>query len=64
MTTAAAALLLWLWSLSRPLAPAGRRGFALLAAAALAQVGLGIATLLLVVPVWLGALPPGGRACC
>ncbi len=60
VTTAAAALLLWLWSLSRPLAPAGRRGFALLAAAALAQVGLGIATLLLVVPVWLGALHQAG----
>ena len=54
LATLAAALLLWV---------AGRdRGapFAAIGLAALLQVGLGIATLLLVVPIWLGALHQAG----
>lgn len=59
-TTVLAALLLWLWSYGRDLAPATRQGFAAVAGVALAQFGLGIATLLLAVPVWLGALHQAG----
>jgi cytochrome c oxidase assembly protein subunit 15 len=60
VATAAAAILLWLGSLRHALAPAVRRGFALIAGVAAGQVALGIATLLLVVPIWLGALHQAG----
>lgn len=60
VTTVAAALLLWLWSRGRDLAPSSRQGFAAVAGVALIQMGLGIAALLLAVPVWLGALHQAG----
>lgn len=60
VSTAMAAVLLWLAARRRRQAPAARRGFALVAGAAVAQLGLGIATLLLVVPIWLGALHQAG----
>ena len=54
MLTVAAALLVWLrgWHLGVP--------FTALALVALLQLGLGIATLLLIVPTWLGALHQAG----
>jgi cytochrome c oxidase assembly protein subunit 15 len=55
-----AALGLWLWARARPLAAGARRAFDLLALGALAQLGLGIWTLLWVVPVWLGAAHQAG----
>lgn len=60
MTTVGVALVLWLWSLSRDLAPAAQLGFAALAIVALIQLALGITTLLLVVPVALGAAHQAG----
>jgi len=60
VTTVAVTLALWLWSLSRTLAPAAQMGFAALAILALIQLALGITTLLLVVPVTLGALHQAG----
>ncbi len=60
VATVALALVLWLWSLSRNLAPAAQVGFAALAILALIQLALGITTLLLVVPVTLGALHQAG----
>ena len=53
---------LGLFLASRPadIAPAARAGFTLLGLAAILQFGLGVATLLLVVPVWLGALHQAG----
>ena len=60
VTTVAVALVLWLWSLSRDLAPAAQMGFAALAIMALIQLALGITTLLLVVPVFLGAAHQAG----
>jgi cytochrome c oxidase assembly protein subunit 15 len=60
VATVALALVLWLWSLSRTLAPAAQMGFAALAIVALIQLALGITTLLLVVPVTLGALHQAG----
>lgn len=58
LATLAAALAIWFSGRRRP-APL-RRALDLLALAALAQVALGIAALLLVVPVWLGALHQAG----
>lgn len=58
--TLLAAFGLWMWSLGARLTSAQRGAFALIALVALAQFGLGIATLLLVVPVWLGALHQAG----
>jgi cytochrome c oxidase assembly protein subunit 15 len=52
--------LYWLASRRRLLSLPVRRAFHLLVAALLVQTGLGIATLLLVVPVWLGALHQAG----
>jgi cytochrome c oxidase assembly protein subunit 15 len=52
-----------LWRLGRlpgTLSPAARRGTAAMGAALVVQVGLGIATLLLQVPVWLGVLHQAG----
>jgi heme a synthase len=60
VTTVALALGLWLWSLSRDISSAAHGGFAFLAILALAQLALGITTLLLVVPVSLGALHQAG----
>jgi len=60
VTTVALALVLWLWSLSRDISPAAHGGFAALAILALVQLALGITTLLLVVPVTLGALHQAG----
>ncbi len=60
VTTVTLALVLWLLSLSRDLSPAAQGGFAALAILALIQLALGITTLLLVVPVTLGALHQGG----
>lgn len=50
----------WSWSRRRPLLPRTRVSFHGLALAVLAQVSLGIATLLLVVPVSLGAIHQAG----
>lgn len=54
------ALLVWLWSRRCGLPPAARGGFAVLALLVLCQLALGIATLLLVVPVWAAALHQAG----
>jgi cytochrome c oxidase assembly protein subunit 15 len=60
VTTVILAFVLWVWSLSRDLAPSAQVGFAALAILALIQLALGITTLLLVVPVTLGALHQAG----
>jgi cytochrome c oxidase assembly protein subunit 15 len=60
LTTALAGLGLWLGARRLDLAPAARTAFALLAAAVVLQAALGIATLLLVVPIWLAALHQAG----
>lgn len=60
VVTVTAALGLWLWSLSRDLASPAQLGFAALAILALIQLALGITTLLLVVPVALGAAHQAG----
>ena len=56
------ALLLWLWFLARPLTlgPAARLALNLVLVVLAIQLVLGISTLLLVVPVWLGVLHQGG----
>ncbi len=51
---------LWLWSRRLALPERSRSAINLVLAAAMVQVGLGIAALLLVVPVWLGALHQAG----
>ena len=68
IATLAGAILLWAASLNlpktapvtAPMATAARRVMALLALVAALQVALGISALLLVVPVWLGALHQAG----
>jgi heme a synthase len=60
IATLAAALALWAVSRTVRLTAFARRTMALLAAVAALQVALGISTLLLVVPVWLGALHQAG----
>ncbi len=60
VTTALAALGLWLWSRRAALAPPAAAAMNLVLLVALLQVGLGIATLLALVPVWLGALHQAG----
>ncbi len=60
LSTVALVFALWLWSRQFCLAPGARRALASTLAMALAQLGLGIATLILVVPVWLGALHQAG----
>jgi cytochrome c oxidase assembly protein subunit 15 len=60
IATLIAALVLWIGSWTAPLSAFARRMMALLAAVAGLQVALGISTLLLVVPVWLGALHQAG----
>ena len=58
--TAAAALGLWLHARRLDLAPAARAACTGILAATAAQFALGVAALLLVVPVWLGALHQAG----
>lgn len=58
--TVIAALGLWLYSRSQPIADPARRAMNAIALVALLQFSLGIATLLLVVPVSLGALHQAG----
>ena len=60
IATALASLALWLWSRGQPLDRFTRHAFTWLVLAAALQIGLGIATLLLVVPVWLGAFHQAG----
>jgi len=60
LITFAAIVAFWGWSRTRVLEPAARRAIARLAAAAVLQVALGIATLLLVVPVGLGVAHQAG----
>jgi heme a synthase len=52
--------LLWLWSITRPLPARARLALHSLMAAAVMQVGLGISTLLLIVPVPLAAAHQAG----
>jgi len=56
----AAASALWLRGRALALAPAARRVLDLVLLMALVQFALGVSALLLVVPVWLGALHQGG----
>ena len=58
--TAVAVLALWIWSRRLALAPGARHVIDLVLAMGGAQLGLGIAALILVVPVWLGALHQAG----
>ncbi len=51
---------LWFWSRRLAIAPRARQALALVFAMALLQIVLGISALILVVPVWLGALHQGG----
>ncbi|TVR84615.1 MAG: heme A synthase [Rhodospirillales bacterium] len=60
LTTLAAVVALWVTWRRRPLAVPARRALTLLAGAVLVQVGLGIATLLTMVPWHLGALHQAG----
>ncbi|MEQ8355856.1 MAG: COX15/CtaA family protein [Kiloniellaceae bacterium] len=60
VATVILALGLWLWSLSRDISPAAQGGFAALAILALIQLALGVTTLLLAVPIALGALHQAG----
>ena len=60
IVTLLAALLIWIWSKKFSLAPEVHRGLDLVALMALLQVGLGIATLLLVVPLPLAVAHQGG----
>ncbi len=55
-----AAVAFWLWARHRPLTPQGRLAVALVPLVATLQVGLGISTLLLVVPVPLAAAHQAG----
>ncbi len=60
VATLALATGLWLFACPLALTSAARRALNLVLAAAWLQFGLGLATLLLVVPVWLGALHQAG----
>lgn len=60
VVTLALAAGLWLWSRRLTLSGPAARAVTLVFAMALAQFGLGLSALLLVVPVWLGALHQGG----
>jgi cytochrome c oxidase assembly protein subunit 15 len=60
MISAAVVVLIWLWSRRLALSDAAQGAFSLLLAGVALQVALGISTLLLVVPVWLGALHQAG----
>jgi len=60
IASAVAALGLWLWSRRLPIEVGAKRALTWLLAVAVIQVALGIAALLLVVPVLLGALHQAG----
>lgn len=60
VSTAVLAAVLWLWARRLDLSRAARSAIGFAAAMAWAQLGLGIAALVLVVPVWLGALHQAG----
>jgi cytochrome c oxidase assembly protein subunit 15 len=60
VTTLLCVVGLWLWSRRLALSGRSRSAIRLVLATALIQVGLGIAALLLVVPIWLGALHQAG----
>ena len=60
LATVLATLALWSWARRQRLLRRSRRIADLLAAMVLIQAGLGIATLLAMVPVWLGALHQAG----
>jgi len=60
LTTVVATLALWAWSRRQRLSRRSRRIANLMALMVFVQAGLGIATLLAVVPVWLGALHQAG----
>lgn len=60
MLTTAVTLALWLWSRRLELSDEAETAFSLLLAGVAIQVALGISTLLLVVPIWLGALHQAG----
>lgn len=60
LTTLASVLAVWWLALRRALTPPQRMAAHVVAAIALLQVGLGIGTLLMYVPVWLGTLHQGG----
>ena len=60
VVTVIAAFGLWFWARRFPLSETQRKAVTAIAVRALLQLGLGIATLLLVVPVWLGALHQAG----
>ncbi len=60
VSTVAVSVGLWLWSNRFTLRPAAHAGFVLLFAMAALQLALGVATLLLVVPIWLAALHQAG----
>lgn len=62
LTTLALVLVLWVWSLRMRLAPVQRAAFHSLLVMTLVQVVLGISTLLMAVPVGLGAAHQGGAA--
>lgn len=60
VTTAVGTVALWIWSRRLALSRRQHQAMALLAGVVVLQVALGIATLLLVVPIWLGALHQAG----
>ena len=60
VVTVLASLGLFLASRPAEIAPAARAAFTLIALTALLQFALGVATLLMVVPVWMGALHQAG----
>jgi cytochrome c oxidase assembly protein subunit 15 len=60
LLTFAGVVLFWLWTLRQPLQPATRTALHLLGMMAIAQVTLGISTLLLQVPVALAATHQAG----
>lgn len=60
MICVAVVLTLWFWSRRLALSDAAQNAFSLLLAGVAVQVMLGISTLLLVVPIWLGALHQAG----
>jgi len=60
VSTVGFAIAIWLWSTHLDISRHTRLACSTLAILAVAQLGLGIATLLLVVPVWLGALHQAG----
>ncbi len=60
MTSLVAVWGLWLWARRLPLEPRQARALDLLGLMGVAQVALGISTLILAVPIWLGAIHQAG----